>query len=94
MLNLEELEFIQKKSRENFKTEYEKKNEKLLQQIEKDFIKSLERNDEYFELDINNYKQFKKTEKDLMELQKYLDIKGFDTYCPSKDLINVYLTGR
>lgn len=94
MLNLEELEFIQKKSRENFKTEYEKKNEKLLQQIEKDFIKSLERNDEYFELDVNNYKQFKKTEKDLMELQKYLDIKGFDIYCPSKDLINVYLTGR
>lgn len=94
MLDLQELNFIKKKANEKFKEDYEKKNEKLLKQIEKDFIKSLERNDDYFELDINNYKQFKKTEKDLMELQKYLDIKGFDTYCPSKDLINVYLTGR
>lgn len=91
MLNLEELNFIQKKAKEKFKEDYEKKNEKLIQQIEKDFIKSLERNDEYFELDINNYEDFKKTEENFMNLKKYLEAKGFTTYCPNNDLINVYL---
>ncbi|EQC1535546.1 hypothetical protein ACY1J9_001377 [Clostridium botulinum] len=91
MLNLEELNFIQKKAKDKFKEDYEKKNEKLIQQIEKDFIKSLERNDEYFELDINNYEDFKKTEENFMNLKKYLEAKGFTTYFPNNDLINVHL---
>ncbi|HCL4447162.1 TPA: hypothetical protein N2D16_002767 [Clostridium botulinum] len=91
MLDLEDLKLVQKKGEKAFKLDYEKKNEKLIQQIEKDFVKSLERNDEYFELDINNYKGFKKTEEDFMNLKKYLDVKGFTTYCPNNDLINVHL---
>ncbi|NFH40824.1 hypothetical protein [Clostridium sporogenes] len=92
MLDLQELNFIKKKANEKFKEDYEKKNEKLLKQIEKDFVKSLERNDDYFELDINNYKDFKKTEENLTNLQRYLEAKGFSTYCPrDKNLINVYL---
>ncbi|GAA0083416.1 hypothetical protein [Clostridium sp. CTA-6] len=92
MLDLEDLKLVQKKGEKAFKLDYEKKNEKLLKQIEKDFVKSLERNDDYFELDINNYKDFKKTEESLTNLQRYLEVKGFPTYCPEdKNLINVYL---
>ncbi|HID0768060.1 TPA: hypothetical protein ACXDAZ_002589 [Clostridium botulinum] len=91
MLDLEDLKLVQKKGKKAFKLDYEKKNEKLIQQIEKDFIKSLERNDEYFELDINNYEDFKKTEENLTNLQRYLEAKGFTTYCPNNDLINVHL---
>ncbi|EKS4345092.1 hypothetical protein QB607_003096 [Clostridium botulinum] len=91
MLDLQELNFIQKKANEKFKEDYEKKNEKLLKQIEKDFIKSLERNDEYFELDINNYKDFEKTEENFKNLKIYLEAKGFTTYFPNNDLINVHL---
>ncbi|HDK7194913.1 TPA: hypothetical protein PTV74_003220 [Clostridium botulinum] len=91
MLDLEDLKLVQKKGKKAFKLDYEKKNEKLLKQIEKDFIKSLERNDKYFELDINNYEDFEKTEKNLTNLQRYLEAKGFTTYCPNNDLINVHL---
>ncbi|NCI19701.1 hypothetical protein EJM73_08695 [Clostridium botulinum] len=91
MLDLEDLKLVQKKGKKAFKLDYEKKNKKLLKQIEKDFIKSLERNDKYFELDINNYEDFEKTEENLTNLQRYLEAKGFTTYCPNNDLINVHL---
>ncbi|HDK7176541.1 TPA: hypothetical protein PTV31_003157 [Clostridium botulinum] len=91
MFDLEELKLIKKKSKKEFQEKYERNNKKILEQIEKDLIKSLERNDNYFELDINNYKDFKKTEENLVELQKYLEIKDFETYCTNKELINVYL---
>ncbi|MBY6842626.1 hypothetical protein [Clostridium botulinum] len=91
MLDLEELKLIRKKAKKEFKEDYEEKNKKLLKQIEEDFVKSLERNDDYFELDINNYEDFKKTEENFMNLKKYLEAKGFTTYFPNNDLINVHL---
>ncbi|MBD5589322.1 hypothetical protein [Clostridium botulinum] len=91
MLNLAKLKLIEKEAKDKFKEDYEKKNEKLLKQIEKDFIKSLERNDDYFELDINNYKDFKKTEENFRNLKIYLEAKGFTTYFPNNNLINVHI---
>lgn len=91
MLNKDDLRMIKSKAERDFVNQYEKEHDKLLKQIRKNFIQSIENTDEYFQLDHKKYKKDLKEESDLNILIKYLKFKGFETYDSPDGYLNILL---